>query len=74
MFPCRLVKRNYIWKDFPWYIDSTWCIDQTFDLTIIESYVCIFCKERKNVELINIHKVRFSAKDTDEYIANMGIS
>ena len=62
---------NHKWKDFPWYIDSTWCADQTFDLTIIEPYVCIFCKERKNVELFNVHKVCFSAKDADEYIVDI---
>ena len=45
---------NHKWKDFPWYIDSTWCTDQTFNLTIIEPYVCIFCKERKNIELAMI--------------------
>lgn len=46
--PCR-----HKWKDFPWYIEGKYYIQTRSEvITIIEPYVCIHCKERKNVCLL----------------------
>lgn len=43
---------SHRWKDFDWYIEGTWQSDSNFmSMRIIEPYVCIHCKERKNVTL-----------------------
>ena len=54
---CWLFKRKKIeepkcrhtWKDFPWYLKSTYYSGQSsYDIAIYEPYVCILCKERKD--------------------------
>ena len=41
------------WKDFKWYIDAKWNSDCfRGKIRIIEPYVCIFCKERKEIVLL----------------------
>ena len=44
---------NHKWKDFKWDIEATYYYssDNSFNIKIIEPYVCIYCKERKNVIL-----------------------
>lgn len=43
---------RHVWKDFPWYTEEVYYTDTNrFELKVIEPYVCIHCKERKNVVL-----------------------
>ena len=47
------------WKDFPWYMTSTWHPNEynnrgDGEIKIIEPYICIWCKERKDVVLQTI--------------------
>ena len=40
------------WKDFPWYYEAAYYQNYNqFKASIIEPYICIHCKERKNVIL-----------------------
>lgn len=41
---------NHKWKDFPPYIEYS---TDTMTVQIIEPYVCVYCKKRKDVFLIN---------------------
>ena len=48
--PCR-----HKWMDFPWYYEAKYIKDtKFFNAKIIEPYVCIHCKERKNIVLKEI--------------------
>lgn len=43
---------NHKWKDFHWYLEATYFKDDGgFQIKVIEPYVCIYCKERKDVVL-----------------------
>ena len=43
---------NHKWKDFPWYIQSTYYPESSsYNIAIYEPYVCILCKERKDIIL-----------------------
>lgn len=56
-------KCNHKWKDFPWYITALYYEDtHAFDLKIIEPYVCIHCKERKDIVLHSVSRANFSWK------------
>lgn len=45
--PCR-----HKWKDFPWYYEATYQTQcKMLHAKIVEPYVCIHCKERKDVIL-----------------------
>lgn len=49
-------KCSHTWKDFPWYMESTYYIDaRKLYYTITKPYVCIHCKERRDEELLDIH-------------------
>ena len=39
------------WRDFPWYIDSTYYTNGVQVAEVVEPYVCIHCKKRKDVTL-----------------------
>lgn len=45
-------KHEHKWRDFSWYQISKWR-DGYYDVYIYEPYVCVTCKERKNVELLH---------------------
>ena len=48
---------NHKWKDFPWYIQSTYYSGQSsYNITIYEPYVCILCKERKDIVLSKLSR------------------
>lgn len=55
--PVITPKCQHNYKDFPWYITATYnelSVDpnyNSFTWRVIEPYVCIYCKERKNKEL-----------------------
>ena len=58
------IKCEHKWKDFPWYVSAMYCEDTgNFELKIIEPYVCIHCKERKDVVLHSISRANYSWKD-----------
>lgn len=48
---------NHVWKDFNWFYTKDYKENYRYPwiLTLWEPYVCIKCKERKNVELISIN-------------------
>ena len=48
---------NHKWKDFPWYLKSTYYSGQSsYNIAIYEPYVCILCKERKDIPLGSISR------------------
>lgn len=61
--PCR-----HKWMDFPWYYEAKYMKDtKFFRAKIIEPYVCIHCKERKNIVLKEISSY-ISLKDANDVI------
>lgn len=55
-------------KTFPWYYDATYYTGQeTLTASIIEPFVCIHCKERKNVTLKNFSGI-MSYEEAREFI------
>lgn len=61
--PCR-----HKWMDFPWYYEAKYMRDtKFFHAKIIEPYVCIHCKERKNIILKEISSY-ISLKDANDVI------
>lgn len=50
--PCK-----HVWKDFPWYIEGVYDLDYNAEtITIYEPYVCVHCKERKDVILLKVNR------------------
>lgn len=61
--PCR-----HKWMDFPWYYEAKYTKDtKFFRAKIIEPYVCIHCKERKNIVLKEISNY-ISIKDANDIL------
>lgn len=55
--PCK-----HKWKDFPWYIDSALFDNTKLHIRIIEPYVCIYCKKRKDIILKKNNKIKYHKK------------
>ena len=63
---------NHKWKDFKWYIEATYySSDNSFNIKIIEPYVCIYCKERKNIILREIKATHCSKAEADNTYNNL---
>ena len=62
---------NHKWKDFPWYINSTLFDNSKFLIEIIEPYVCIYCKKRKNIVLEKITRLNITRSRADELICEL---
>lgn len=70
-------KCPHTWKDFPWYMTWEWITygvgqqNGELNLKISEPYICVHCKERKDVDLLKLTKTNISlqkANDiSDEY-------
>lgn len=59
----------HTWKDFPWYLESTFYPDDfKSEFTIVEPYVCAHCKERKNVELLHVSKITYTKSEFNSII------
>lgn len=57
------------WKDFPWYYEATYYRDtSTLNFKVIEPYVCIHCKERKNIELFHRSSYYRDRDKADKYV------
>lgn len=58
----------HTWKDFPWYMKVQWeqngIMSDTGNLTIeiFEPYICVHCKQRKDIKLVENIKKGISAK------------
>lgn len=62
---------NHKWKDFDWYIDFK-IYQHTLNYTIYEPYVCIHCKERKDVALERENVKGFNSnKEALEYVGSI---
>ena len=55
--PCK-----HKWQDFPWYCTYSTSYGE-LDVTIKEPYVCIYCKERKDVVLLHNHYSRATQQE-----------
>lgn len=63
-------KCSHTWKDFPWYVDVTYYIDESmFKLKIMKPYVCIHCKERRDELLLEQTRFETSLKVVEEFEA-----
>ena len=63
-------KCNHKWRDFPWYIQATYFAGtRRFELKIIEPYVCVHCKERKDVVLHHVERDGYSWNDAEKLLA-----
>lgn len=60
---------NHVWKDFDWYTESTYYAeDKLISIRIIEPYVCVRCKKRKNVSIHYIETYAKSRKESQEIL------
>lgn len=60
---------NHKWKDFPWYtIESYDYSSRVVCFSVYEPYVCIYCKERKDVCLEKHKRFVGSRLNADKYI------
>lgn len=55
------------WKDFPWYITYT-CNGRNLEVNIKEPYVCIYCKDRQDKNLMSFSCVVSNVEDRDKTI------
>lgn len=67
---------DHKYQDFPWYKDSLFVYDKDGDcgtqhLKIFKPYVCIHCKERKDVLIYECKRVRLSLEDAEFWIDNI---
>lgn len=49
--PCEIF--GHTWKDFPAYMTTIWDRHGESSITITEPYVCLCCKQRKDVPLLH---------------------
>ena len=62
-------KCNHKWRDFPWYVSAMYYEDtRKFELKIVEPYVCVHCKERKDVVLHEVTRAGYSWDDALELL------
>lgn len=62
-------KCNHKWQDFPWYIQATYFAPyRRFDLKIIEPYVCVHCKERKDIVLHHVERDNYSWDESENLL------
>lgn len=64
------IKCPHTWKDFPWYMTTEYnSCNMTLNIRIFEPYVCMHCKERKDIQLNHItHTNVTSSKKQIEFI------
>lgn len=63
---------DHKWKDFPWYMSGKYYYETRYaTLQIIEPYVCIHCKERKDVVLHTITRANYSQDDVKAFLDTM---
>lgn len=49
---------QHLWKDFPWYIEGEFNDNKSqteYNIFIYEPYVCVKCKERKDIVLNKVY-------------------
>lgn len=64
-------KCNHKWRDFPWYVQATYFAGtRRFELKIIEPYVCVHCKERKDIILHHIERDGYSWDDAEKLLTD----
>ena len=62
-------KCNHKWQDFPWYMQATYYEDiHKFEIKLIEPYVCVHCKERKDVILHHLVRDNYSWDDAEKLV------
>lgn len=57
------------WRDFPWFIEYGRRVNgysYKYFVTVYEPYVCIYCKERKNVPLENFESSNYTSIETEK--------
>lgn len=64
--PCR-----HIWKDFPWYVNTSasrvdfgWNVK----ISVYEPYVCVLCKERKDVLLVEGVALGYTVQEAEREV------
>lgn len=66
-------KCSHTWKDFPWYVESTYYTDtRKLYYTITKSYVCIHCKERRDEELVDRRIEGVSLDEAETILTELG--
>lgn len=61
-------KCNHHWQDFPWYVESTYNRDtQLLIVRITKPYVCIHCKKRKDVVLLDRNAIFNTFEEANEW-------
>lgn len=69
--PAEPVERkcNHKWQDFPWYVEAIYYEDmRKFSLSIKEPYVCIHCKQRKDIVLHHIERTGYSWQQAESLL------
>ena len=60
----------HIYKDFPWYIDSSYEEGES-TIKIMEPYVCILCGKRQDKVLSHRYRKGLTLKDHRKYIEEL---
>ena len=63
------IKCEHKWQDFPWYMQAIYSADtREFEIKLIEPYVCVHCKKRKDVVLHRIERANYSWDEAKELV------
>lgn len=62
---------NHKWKDFPWYIDAVLYGGSELHVKIVEPYVCIYCKKRKDVILKEQTHLNYTVSKAYDFILSL---
>lgn len=61
---------HHKYRDFPWYIECIIYNNHTFEIKVIEPYVCVWCGHRENKVLQEVFRTG-NAKDARQTVADM---
>lgn len=70
--PVKIPECDHKWKDFKWYLVMEEDGFGRADIHIIEPYVCIHCKKRKDVKLQSWYNVSHPKKLCETITSNLG--
>lgn len=63
---------NHKYKDFPWYVETThWSGSRECEVKVVEPFVCVLCKQRKNVVLQTLTRNNYCWKDALKFSARI---
>lgn len=62
---------DHKWQDFPWYIEANYFSDtQVFKCKVVEPYVCVHCKERRD-KVLESYTRQFSMEEASDFVTKL---